>query len=131
MVKKKGSAWLILIPIVLLAGGLFALWYTGYLKIPQSIFTGGVERTSLSGVFHQQIDPYFPNFIHTAEVACVAINGQWFDQADKVGCFDMPSGSFDSTNCQMPQYQAIANVCNGIQGTDWTCTVNSAGCWYV
>jgi len=99
--------------------------------MPFNIFGGNSNNPSLSAIFHQQIDPYFPTFIHTAEVSCVAINGQWSDSQTKVGCFNIPSGGFDSTNCQTTPYQALANSCNGVEGTHWVCTANNAGCYYV
>jgi len=135
--KKQNHKWAILgviaVVSILSVSALFMLGYMTPQKIIQIVTNNNtvVTKPSLSGMFHQQIDPYFPDFMHTAEVSCVAINGQWFDSQLKVGCFDIPSGGFDSTNCQTAPYQAIANTCNGVEGTHWTCTANNAGCYYV
>lgn len=94
----------------------------------QSIFAS--ERQDISELMHQTIDPASPTFIHSAQVSCVDLGGEWFDQADKVGCFDIPPDLFDANNCIQPPYSAIQSVCNGVTGAQWLCNSQNVGCFY-
>jgi hypothetical protein len=77
--------------------------------------------------FHSIIDKYAPNFIQDRRVDCTSIDGTWYDQEDKIGCFDVPSGSWDSSNCATYTIRYLQDICNSIGGS-WDCTANNVGC---
>ena len=108
---------------------LVALFFTGYIdKFDNDKIVD--ERASITNVMHQAIDPISPTLIVTAHTNCVARSADWYDEETKTGCYNMPSGSFDSTNCLTnPVYIQMGNLCSGIDAT-WICTANDVGCHY-
>ena len=89
-----------------------------------------VTRTSISILMHNTIDPISPTFLELAETNCVAYGGYWYDMKDKVGCFNMPFGSFNARECiTNPTYSLIQNSCNGLEAI-WICNSENVGCYY-
>lgn len=122
----KTSTGIIIALVVIVA--VLAIIYTPIGQhVPFNIADG---KSSISGIMHGAIDPVSPTFIQTARVSCTAIDGTWYDQSNKMGCFNMPAGSFDSTNCNTILYSQLANTCQGIDTAYWTCTTTAVGCYY-
>ena len=119
------------VAVAALLAYLYGSGYFGATVLPfQAAPQQAPERPSISQVFHNVIDPYSPAWIHDRQVDCVNASGTWFDQADKVGCYNIPPGGFDSTQCTGPVLTYFQNVCEGIQWADWTCTSFEVGCRY-
>lgn len=85
------------------------------------------DGIDISQSFHNIIDKYAPNYIQDRRVDCVAVDGTWNDQEDKIGCFDIPAGSWDSSNCASYTIRYLQDICNTING-NWVCTANNVGC---
>lgn len=116
---------------IIIIGMLAYLAGTGQLPLPLATYgPSQLEPQSISNIFHAQIDPYVPDMIHQNNVDCVSISGTWFDQADKIGCFNIPPGGFDSTLCTGPVVMQLRNVCEGIDNADWVCESTQVGCHY-
>lgn len=101
-----------------------------YLFQPSAFKSVFGERQDISEIMHQIIDPASPTLIHTAQVSCVDLGGDWFDNPNKVGCFDIPPDLFDANNCLQFPYTAIQSACNGVTGAQWLCNSQNVGCFY-
>lgn len=96
--------------------------------------TGMIDAPSIKAnipyMMHQTIDPISPTFLIDTKTSCVAMSAEWVEDADNMGCYGMPSGVFDSTNClNNPVYVQLSHVCSGL-GATWVCTANDVACYY-
>jgi hypothetical protein len=123
--KKNGVIIIVLVSIiVVLLGALVFVVYGG----SSNLAAAALGKTSISELFHSQIDPVYPDFIHGAEVDCTEVNGEWYDTSSRVGCFDVPE--WDSSMCNGVTIILLRNACEGIEGADWVCDQHQAGCYY-
>lgn len=120
----------IIVAVIVLVAVVVYLSSTGQINIPYQI--GGLvsNQASISAIFHNTIDPYLPTWVHERHVACVGVAGTWFDQSDRMGCFSIPPGGFDSTSCNDPTLTYFRNICEGIDNADWVCDSSQVGCRY-
>jgi hypothetical protein len=89
-----------------------------------------IGRASISQAYHTQIDRLAPNYLHAKKLACNNNNGEWFDTATKVGCFEI-NVPWDSSTCSdSTEIILMRNVCDGITGAEWVCDINNVGCYY-
>jgi len=99
-----------------------------------NIIGGGIfgdGRPSLSNLYHTEIDRVAPNYLMIREVDCVAAQGDWFDQTDKIGCYNIPTGNYDSSACSTnAEVILMRNICDAVDNTEWVCTANNIGCYY-
>lgn len=114
---------IVIILVIIAIVALFLIRPTAF----QSLLPIGQD---ISDLMHQIIDPISPTFIHDAEVACTEIGGQWNDQFNIVGCFNMPPNTFDANNCLQMPYTSLQSACNGITNAQWTCNSENVGCFY-
>lgn len=103
---------------------------TGQLQSGLPIPSGSGEAVDLSQAFHSIIDPYMPDWMYQRHTDCINASGTWFDQADKVGCYNIPAGGWDSSQCSGPVMTYYRNVCEGL-GAQWICTGYEVGCKHV
>jgi len=87
-----------------------------------------ILRTSLSRLYHEQIDPLAPAYLSIRETDCGTAMGEWRDDRNNVGCFDIPV--WDSSACVLGEVVTLGNVCRSIEGTTWTCDAHNVGCSY-
>ena len=87
-----------------------------------------ILKPSISNAYHSQIDVVSPEYLDVRAVDCAAHSGDWFDQKDRLGCFDIEI-PWDTTTCTTTQIDLLQSVCSGLSAT-WVCTTNDVGCYY-
>lgn len=85
--------------------------------------------TDLSHFFHTNIDAVNEDFLDEARSMCEVFDGEWRDEPGAIGCFDMPDGVFDDSNCGMPAYKAFETMCSSVHAR-FSCDGNNLGCSY-
>lgn len=95
-----------------------------------SVTTTTEEPTSsVSTVMHTFLDPVNDTWDETLETFCDVANGDWEDNWDGVGCFDMPSGTFNETVCTTWWYTSFETFCEHEDlGATWYCDDSNVGC---
>lgn len=91
---------------------------------------GSGEGTSLSDLFHNILDPLGPSGLPKAQADCINVSGSWFDQDDKIGCFNIPPGGFDSSACTGTMASYMKNICESVNDAVWVCESTEVGCKY-
>ena len=123
MVKgKKGGLSTIFLAIimgVIIVGG--ALYFVGINPI-------GFTKSNISNAYHAQLDVAFPDYLDNKKVACAEHSGTWYDQRDKIGCFNIEI-PWDANICISTELDVMQSICGGLSGK-WVCDTNKAGCYY-
>lgn len=119
--KKNKGAGIVLISIiaVVLIIGVFAGTY----------WWGLSKRASISDIYRVQIERSSPEYLKLREATCVELNGDWFNQDNKIGCFDI-GADWDSSWCDSSEGTKVENICNSINGAEWLCQLDVIGCKY-
>lgn len=86
-------------------------------------------HTSLSDLYHVQVDDVAPAYLDTTRSNCLAFGGTWYDRDDRIGCYNIPVWDH-ATQCASPQVQLLENVCDSVQDTVFVCDNHNVGCSY-
>lgn len=130
MGKNKIGQYIVVAMVVIFAVAMIA--YTmnpaAFQVITQQPTTENLNLTDIGQSYHDLIDKYFPYYIQQRRVDCTAIDGTWYDDENRIGCFDIPANAWDSSNCITYQIRYLQDQCNVIGG-EWICTSNDVGCF--
>lgn len=116
---KKNNAWIVVAVVLVVLVGISVYAY----------FNMGLLRTPINEAYRTQLDKLDPDYLKNRELACIDHNGEWFDTASKLGCFNIGE-DWDSTWCDSVQGSVMENLCSSLEGTEWVCDQNNAGCRY-
>lgn len=95
--------------------------------MPYNIFQ---SRESLSNTYHTIIDRSNPTYILGKKTDCASHDGAWFDQSDRIGCFDIRV-PYDSSVCNNDALiQMLEGICDTVIGARWACDTRQIGCYY-
>lgn len=131
MTKQNTKLYIVVGAVFAAAIIAYAVNPAAFQVVPQQAEEGTATTNGAIDIgqsFHNIIDKYAPDFIQDRRVACTAVDGTWYDQEDKSGCFDIPSGNWDSSNCATYTVRYLQDICNSIDGY-WICTANDVGCY--
>ena len=85
--------------------------------------------TDLGYMYEHLLDEIDPDFIGNAESTCESAGGTWISSPNKFGCFNMPSGTFDTTDCNDIGYRVTSAICESVKGKI-ICKDTDVGCTY-
>ena len=105
----------------------FVAAYALYIGAVPGISLGGAD---LSHMMHTQFEAINPDFMNEAKMACELADGAWTDTPNRVGCFDIPYGGFDASQCASPAYAAFCVNCESVRAT-CACSNSNVGCYYI
>lgn len=85
--------------------------------------------TDLGYMFEYQLDELNPDFISNSEATCEEAGGSWISMPSRFGCFHMPAGTFDTSDCNNIGYMVISSICESVKATV-VCDDTDVGCTY-
>lgn len=124
------KGWMIAAIVVIIAAVAYMAG-TGQLAPGVGGGSGDGDDTSLGNLFHSIIDPVNPGALSKARTDCMGAGGTYFEQDDRIGCYDIPPGVFNVSSCSLPTATYMKGVCESISGTSWICVETEVGCKYV
>lgn len=119
----KGSGPWIIIAIF----GVFVLAYALASGSINAIVPG--MGTDLGYMFEHLLSETNPEFMTGAESTCESAGGTWISAPNKFGCFNMPPGTFDTTDCNDLGYRLTSEICKSVKA-NVICEDTDVGCSY-
>lgn len=121
MTKKNNTALIISVVII----SILVIGILGFLAYSQ----GYILRSPINEAYRTQIDRLSPNYINLKQLACIDHSGDWLDSRRGLGCFNIGE-DWDSSWCTSTEGSTVEDICNSIEGANWYCDQNNAGCKY-
>lgn len=85
--------------------------------------------TDLGYMYEHLLEDLNPEFLDSAQATCESAGGTWVSSANRFGCFNMPDGTFDTTNCNDLGYKITSSICESVNAKV-VCKDMDVGCTY-
>jgi len=111
--------------------GIIALLLVGFFVMKTTSVGNvvGFGKADLSHFFNYNINQTFgDDVMKQGQISCIDIDGEWFDTASKVGCFNTVDEQ-PISECNKPMQKALKTLCNSLEAK-WICDKNNVGCYY-